>query len=350
MENLRGVGLFCKKIKDLDKKYLLFVVILVFLLIELLVFINTAVGLSAKDSKNLFEYVAKVRDASECLDKIFERSELSLNVLADSITNSYNVKQLQSKDYNFNYIKSIDPMLKSVLTNTPGVAGAWFQLNATLPFSAWAFNWYEYQNNQFLDMNDKFKQTPSQLRRINPNEDPYYFDAIGSKQPVWSGLYKDPDTGEDFLTISTPVYNQNTLIGVAGLDISKEELNQALSNVHLILNDVDLYLLDRKDNVMLAHMANGSTSKRDDKFLDLMKTSKEEPVAYYNNFTRKTAVAIYLSNNYKLVISIENKNIFVGEHSLITVVYVLFVLFLMASIYILVCVTLKQCADKPLEL
>lgn len=346
MVDERGIILVLNQFKSLDKRYLFLVVILAFLLVELFVFINDSVNLSNLDAKNLFEYVVKVRSSSECLDKIFEQAELSLNVLADSMTNSYDVNNFRDKGYNFRFIKSIDPVLKSVLTNSPGASGTWFQLNSDLPFSAWAFNWYEFKGNQFIDMNEEFKQTPSMLRKINPEQDPYYFDAINSKGPIWSDLYKDPDTGEEFLTVSAPVHKGNTLIGVVGLDISKDNLNQALSNIHLILSDVDLYLLDNHDNLILSQMKNGSSSNKNDKFLKLMKTSKGEPVDYYNNFTRRTAVEIELSNHYKLVISIENKKIFIGEDSLVKTVYILFMLFVFASVYILACVLIKKCAER----
>lgn len=286
------------------------------------------------DALNLFEYVVQIRSSSECLDQIFERAEVNLNVLTGSIVNSYNVSKLHDKDYNFSYVKNIDPVLKSVLTNSPSVMGAWFQLNSDLPFSAWAFNWYEFKDNQFVDMNEKFKQMPSLLRQINPKEDPYYFDALGSDGPVWGNLYKDADTGEEFLTVSAPIYKDNALIGVAGLDVSKENLNKALSNIHLIMNNVDLYILDGNNNLILSQMSNGLPASGDISFLEKVKSNKEAPVEYYSNLAKRTAVSIILSNDYKLVVSIKNKEIFVGENALEITVYVLFILFVLTLIFI----------------
>lgn len=330
----RGIKLL-NKLKALNVKYLLIGIILLFFLGELFLFINNSVRLTNNDSVSLFDYVVKIRSASECLDKIFERAEVNLNVLTGSIVNSYNINKLNDKGYNFNYIKNIDPLIKSVLTNSPSVAGAWFQLNSDLPFSAWAFNWYEFKDNQFIDMNEKFQQMPSLLRQINPKEDPYYFNALESNGPVWSNLYKDADTGEEFLTVSAPVYKGNSLIGVAGLDVSKQNLNNALSNIHLIMSNVDLYILDENSNLILSQMTNGLPASDDISFLKKVKINKETPVVYYSNLTKRTAVSIILSNNYKLVVSVKNKDIFVGENALEITTYVLFILFVLTLAFIL---------------
>lgn len=299
----------------------------------LLIFIVNTAKLSDNDANNLFEYVVQVRSASEFLDKIFERAEVNLDVMVDSIAASYDINKFKDKSYNLNFVKSTDPLVKSVLNNTPSVTGAWFQLNSDFPFAVQVFNWYEFKDNQFINLNQQLQGTPSMGRKINPQDDPYYFNAIDNNGPVWSN-YKDADTNEPLLTVSAPVYNSNTLIGVAGVDISIDNLNQALNNIHLILNNTDLYLLDDKNTLMLSQMANGLPSSGDEKFLEKVKINKDTPVGYYKDLTKRTAVSITLSNNYKLVITVEDAAVFVGENSLIIIAYVLFLLFVLALVFI----------------
>lgn len=307
--------------------------IVLLLLGALLLFIVNTVKLSDNDANNLFEYVVQVRSASEFLDKIFERAETNMDVMVDSISGSYDISRLQDKNYNLHFVKSTDPIVRSVLNNTPGITGAWFQLNSDFPFAVQVFNWYEFKDNQFVNINQQLQGTPSMGRKINPQDDPYYFNAIDNNGPVWSN-YKDADTNEPLLTVSAPVYNSNTLIGVAGVDISIDNLNQALSNIHLILNNTDLYLLDDKNNLMLSQMANGLPSNGDEKFLEKVKINKNVPVGYYKDLAKRTAISITLSNNYKLVITVEDAAVFVGENSLVITAYVLLSLFVLALVFI----------------
>lgn len=330
----KGIKLFLNKIKSLNIKYLLIGIVLLFLLVELLLFINNSVSLSNSDVKNLFEYVVQIRSSSECLDKIFERAEVNVKVMTDSISGSYDVSKLQDKNYNLHFVKDTDSLVKSVLNNTPSITGAWFQLNSDFPFSVQVFNWYEFKDNQFINLNQQLQGTPSMDRKLNPQDDPYYFNAIDNNGLVWSN-YKDADTGEPLLTVSAPVYNVNTLIGVAGVDISIDNLNQALSNIHLILNNVDLYLLDEHYNLILSQMANGSPSSGDEKLLEKIKINKDVPVDYYKDSAKRTAISITLTNDYKLIVSVEDAAVFAGENSLITIAYVLFSLFILALVFIL---------------
>lgn len=317
-------------------KYILYVLIIL-LLVALLCFINASVKIASDTNKNTFSYIVKVRDTVEEVDKIFERAEVNVNVLADSISNSYDTSRQQDKNYNMAYIKSIDGLVKSVLVNSPGVDGDWFQLNADLPFSVTAYNWYQFKEDQFINVKDQLADTTSMNRKITPEDDPYYFDALNGKRAVWSDVYKDADTKVSMMTISAPAYKDASLVGVVGIDISTSNLQDAMKNMQLVLGNSELFLLDKNNHLILSQLSSDSNVHNTNyEFFKLFKNDIDGQVDYYDNLTKKTAIMMVLSNKYKIVISFKDSILFGGFNRLFATVYSIFALLIILIIITLI--------------
>lgn len=64
--------------------------ILVFLLLlALLSFVINSLQIASETNRNNFEYIIKIRDIDEEVDKLMERAAANVNVLADVISNSW---------------------------------------------------------------------------------------------------------------------------------------------------------------------------------------------------------------------------------------------------------------------
>lgn len=315
--------------------HIFLVTIISTILICSMFFIISSINIMSRETKNIFDYTVKVRDSVEEIDKIFERAEVNVNVLSDSISNSYDSSRQQDKKYNMEYIKDIDGLIKSVLSNSPGIDGSWFQMNANLPFSAHTYNWYEFRDNQFINIRDQLEGNPSTMdRRITPDDDPYYFGAINEERSTWSDLYVDADTKIQMMTLSSPIYKGGTLVGVVGLDISVDNLQQVLKNMQLVLSNSELFLIDKKNNVILYQLFNDAQStKKDYPFLNLFKGNQDEAVEYYDNFTKKVAIQLTLSNKYKLIITFEDGSLLGSLNRISVIIWALFSLLVLSLIY-----------------
>lgn len=317
-------------IQTLKTKYLMLsVMVLVFIFLTvLLIVIITSVNTNYKSDQGIFSYTVKTRDAFEELDMVFERAEVNVNLMRDSIAYSYDTNKQKSKTYNMQYVRSIDGLIKSVLSNSPGVDGAWFQLNSDLPFAVNAYNWYEFKDNQFVNLRDYFTMdTSSSDREVNPEEDPYYFEAIVNHKTTWSNVYKDADTNSEMLTVSTPIYNNSVLIGVGGIDISMDNLKKILEKMQEIMGKSDIYLVDKKDNVILTQLISDlDSSKNEYAYLHLFEDKNQGPIEYLDGFTKKTAIRLLLSNDYKIVIVFNNRTLFSGTNNLINLIWALYLL------------------------
>lgn len=326
-----------KNIKNINYKKFLLPIITLILLFGLALFIIGSINTASETSKDVFAYIVKVRDSVEEVDRIFESAETNVNVLADSISNSYDSSKQQDEKYNFQYIKSIDGLVKSVSGHSPGIDGSWFQLNADLPFSVHAYNWYQFKDDQFINVKDQFGGTPSMDRKITPDDDPYYFDAVSNQKPTWSDVYVDPDTKEAMMTISAPIYKDGKLVGVVGIDISMDTLQQVLKNTQVILYNSDLFLLDKQNKVIISQLIdNSNPTEANYKFLDLFKGKVNESVEYYDKFTKKAAVLMILSNKCKLVITFTDKILFTSLNTIFRIIYGLLILLFISIVVALI--------------
>lgn len=328
-----GIKVLFKNLKNISNKDLLWTGLVLIFLIGFFCFISISINGMSRSNQNIFAYTVQVRDTVEQLDKIFERAEVNVNVMVDSISNSYDASRQQDRAYNIHFIDGINGLIKSVLSNSPSVDGSWFQINADLPFSAQAYNWYEFKEDQFIDVKSQFAGTLSMDRKITPEDDPYYFNAIATQKPVWSDIYKDADTKEAMITISTPIYKEGTLVGVVGIDISIKNLQQILEYMQAALGKSELYLLDKKNKVILSQTTSNPYAPKDYcPSLDLFNENKEGPVEYYDHLVKKTAIKLTLSNDYNIIIAIENKVLFTETHQIIPIIYILFALLIISTV------------------
>lgn len=322
--------------KYITNKYFLIISSILVVFIAIGVFWATSLNFVKNSDRNIFAYTIKVKDAYEKIDKILERAELNVYLMSDSIANSYDETKQNDEKYNMNFIQEIDSLVKSVLINSPGVSGSWFQINADLPFSARAFNWYEFSGNQFQDMSDELESTAAD-RKITPEDDPYYFDAIDRKGPVWSDIYEDADTKEGMLTISSSIYKKNVLVGVVGIDLLVKDLQTILEDMQSDLEYSEFFLLDKNGKLIVAQsFSNLGIVREPYGFSNLFKGKADEPVEYKDNFKTKTAIMISLSNGYKLVIATENKKLFSDTARIFNVSFVLISLIVLLIIAIFV--------------
>ncbi len=89
-----------------------------------------------------------------------------------------------------------------------------------------------------------------QREQYDPQKRPWYTNALKQNNKGWSAVYQDFKTSRPQLTFSEPIYDENqTLLGVAGVDFSLEQISVFLKS---IVNQElpSLLLLDRKGQIV----------------------------------------------------------------------------------------------------
>lgn len=307
------------------------------LLVGLLFLVMNSLQIVTQTNKNNFLYTIKIRNTVEEIDKIVERAEVNLNVITDIIIETYDVHKLYNQEYNIEYSRKIERLMRATLINSPGVDGAWYQLNANMPFANKVFAWYEIHNGKIINLKDKLEKMDLSERTLTPEEDPYYFEAVKNKKLAWSDVYTDADTKLSLVTLSQPIYKNGTLIGVVGIDISIKNLQLALKNMQKQFEGSEIYLLDKNNKLILSQLQNNEKISKDQLgFIDLFKnknTHKEAMVEFNENLMHKTAIILALSNKYNVVITFPNSIVFNGFDRLFKTIY--FILFSLSVVALL---------------
>ncbi len=316
--------MFLEKFKKIKYINVALPVFLCLLILGLFLFVKDSLKIVSETNKNNFEYTVKIRASISKIDKIIENSEVSLNIISDIIQRSYDINKLYDRNYNYEYIKQNDVLTRSALKNSPGINGIWFQLNADVPFSTDIYNWHGIREGKIVNLR-KFFEKENNDRKINPEEDSYYFEAINAKKIIWSDLYTDPDIKTQMITIAKPIYKKNKLIGVIGIDISVFDFEQALKNMQTSFEDSEAFLLDNSDKIILSSGAKKNLKQF--AFLKLNKyqsVNKESMIEYLDEGVDKTAIIIPLSNKYKVIITFPHMAVFKGFDRLFKTVYFIF--------------------------
>lgn len=313
-------------------------ILIILLVLALLKFVINSVAIVSQTNKDNFEYTIKIKNAIEEVDKIVERSGANLDTLVYTISQTYDIDKLHDIKYNEDYIKKIDILIKSALVNLTGVNGCWFQLNVDIPFSNKIYSWYGYENNKLV----RFKQFST--RKLTPQNDSYYFEAVKNKKTIWSEIYNDKDNGIEMLSICSPIYKNGKLIGVVGIDISKDNLHQALRNIQRKFSNSEVFLLDSHGKVIIYQLKPNDNTKLNDRFLVSLfekitiypKGTSAKLVEYTDQGTYKTAIMLQLSNKYNIVVAFPKSEVFKGFKRLFTAIYFVFVIMTVLALIALI--------------
>ncbi len=326
------------KLKDLVKKYLAEIIISALVMLSILAFLIINVDVAHKSDVKIFSYSVMVRNTVEEMDKVFERAEVNLNVLSDSIANSYNSSRRHDKTYNMHFVSDLDSFIKSVLMNSPGVDGSWFQLNADLPYSAQAYSWYELRDSQFIDKKAEYDADfHNEERKITPQDDPYYFEAINSSGALWTEVYADADTKQKMVSVVSPVYKDGVLVGVVGLDVSLAKLEQILGFIRLELPKSEVYLVDNHKCILASEDDDGKpVNNPEKKIKKALQMPNDGTIEYMEGLEGRCAIVLTISNGYKVIITAPNKVLFEGSNDLIRVLFLMYVLFAAATVFALI--------------
>ena len=79
------------------------------------------------------------------------------------------------------------------------------------------------------------QEPPTLWKNQNPNNAPWYWQAVKAQKPVWSPIYNWADMQDEMsISASAPVYDrQKKLLGVVGIDLGLSQLSQFLQSPQL---------------------------------------------------------------------------------------------------------------------
>lgn len=207
-------------------------------------------------------FALNVDTVAEKIYTQFYETEKSVQLMSKLIANASSInsqKDMQklgsSKATEYARVRDF---VKITLSNVESATGAYFYFDQKY---AEAFDgaWYMKNDNGSIVMSKEDSL-------IVDNEDnAWYFAPIKNKKPVWSEPYVDIDTGIPMITYSMPVYKNDFLLGLSGIDIALGDLTEVLDSVKLY-KDTHTFLVGYNYDIIA-----GGRYKLGEKLLELKK-------------------------------------------------------------------------------
>ncbi|MDD3014323.1 MAG: response regulator [Candidatus Gastranaerophilales bacterium] len=275
--------------------------------------------------------IANSKNISEEIFNDIKQVEKSVNLMgsfvldATAIQTQKDLEKLKNLAYLESQYSNIRIYPKELGKNTKWCMSTYFYYNHDYAG--------DYDGAWFVDKGKGFNRIILNST-IEQEDSPWYFLPVAAKKGLWSEPYKDPDLKKDMITYSVPVYRNQMLIGVAGMDITLDELNKILKSIK-IYKTTDAFIVDSNYNFIagdLFEVGSNLLKERNGfyKFLKVSSDKKEGFVEYKDNGTQKIISYITLPNGFILIIRVPISEI-LAEMNNMTYLMIFAIIFIIFS-------------------
>lgn len=241
------------------------------------------------------------------IDTIFMNIENTVEVLSNTLMSDLEVPNIKTGEaYVELYKHKGDEIIKKICETTKGTMGVYMVLNPELTGKTHGV-WYADIKG---DGNFK-KQSVTEIKDYSPEDEEHvgwYYKPIKAEKGIWLDPYFNKNINVNMISYVKPVYKDNMLIGVVGIDINFDMLKKPIEKVKIyetgyasLLNYKYDFLvhptLSTKDNL-------ASIEKGELNFIKEEMDKKNSGVLHYKFNSEKKLIAYKrISNGYILNIS-----------------------------------------------
>lgn len=288
-------------------------------------------------------------DSSQIMNLLCEQKASEINLMLKEIASSVDmdysyVSRRLSQDrsmwndteYMEDYMQHVHDELDNTARNTSAAVSIYMRLNPDI---------FRTTQGVFLVKNaiGKFtERAPTDIQAYDPTDREHvgwYYETIEQGQAIWMEPYYNQNTRVYMTSYVIPIYRDDTLIGVIGMDISMEKLQDSVKNLSAYDTGYAFLVSDDGDLVYHKDYENGITVDQFDDNLtqvhDILDTERIEGKIYSYTWKGASKRLVYkkLTNNMYLVLCAPASEIDVSRNSLaMQCLVILFVVLLIASI------------------
>jgi methyl-accepting chemotaxis protein len=185
-----------------------------------------AIRIEAKDK---LKYIAL--SEANAFSKTLTETEISVENLGALATAGIDFSKVyNNSDYMNHYQESIDETVKQIGENTKGAMGVYVYFNPDLTGGVYGA-WY----SKTKDSSKFEKHNLGNIEEFTPdNEDmAFYYIPQKNRRATWMDPYLDKDLQVKVISYVKPVYVNDTLVAVVGLDINFNKFTNELKNIKI---------------------------------------------------------------------------------------------------------------------
>jgi methyl-accepting chemotaxis protein len=281
--------------------------------------VNSIVGNNIMEKEGVDKLLLTAQSKTNEFDKTIINVQSSVEDLATPLYSGLDLEKLKTDpNYIVNYSNNMQAIVKRFGETTEGAMGSYFYFAPELTGGVYGA-WYSKTKT-----NGNFEAQPlGTLNQFTPtNKDMnWYYKPIQAHKGVWLDPYLDPDLKITMISYVIPMYKDNILVGVVGMDIDFSYLKKTLSETK-VYDTGYASLFNEKYNVLvnptlkqgdnLSKIDNGSL-----KFItENISKNSSNVVKYKYNGENKILSYAHLSNGDILAINVPEKEVLKEQNRL----------------------------------
>lgn len=190
------------------------------------------------------------REEGKRIEHIFHSVEQSVKIIAqNSVLNQRMEVVLESEVLRETLLDRLKPILLASANSTTGAVAVYVHFNPEIaPSDSGLFFSKAHIEETFgtQTVTDLAKLTPEQKERAD-----WYYKAVEAGKPVWLDPYYNGKTSKKVVSYVVPIYQEELLVGIAGMDIRFSDITDEIGNVTVY--DSGIACLLNEENEILYH-------------------------------------------------------------------------------------------------
>ncbi len=191
-------------------------------------------------------------ESARGLDESFVRIEQSVETLAKYAQNSLeSLERLSAdKEYRTTYVQELKDLALMLADETTGAVSVYIRFNPDLTTPLDGVFWVQQgAEREFLEfpMTDLSAFDPDDFQHVG-----WYYVPVRAGHAIWVEPYMNEEMGVYVTSYVVPIYREDTLIGVVGMDIDFQYIVQMVDEIHVYETGHAL-LTDDEFGVMYSH-------------------------------------------------------------------------------------------------
>ncbi|MFZ5968071.1 MAG: methyl-accepting chemotaxis protein [Bacillota bacterium] len=259
-------------------------------------------------------------------NQVMSDIEHTVNGLSTTILSEFDLQEMkQDASYMQNYQDRIDLRLKYLAETTEGTMEIYLSFNPELTGDVYGGAYVDTSGNKKFE-----KLSLESIEEFNPNNPDmeWYYKAVQEKKAVWMDPYYYEEFKVDVISYVKPIYIDNILIGVAGIDVNFEHVKNEVNSIKAY--DTGYAALLSSDYDFLSHPAltrQDNLKTMEDGTLNFMAEHMEQSDSGVLEYSYKGAEKILgyarLSNGYILLTNAPLSEIFQKQKEMVNFMLIL---------------------------
>lgn len=247
------------------------------------------------------------RENSDVMNGRFSEVESLVNVLADYyIEELDSPNALQDEEYLETYTEKTGRIADSIIQNNPSVVSTYYRFNPDLADPKAGF--YISRNNRYGIASYQEPTDLSQYERTDDRNVGWFYTPAEAGEALWLDPYVNPLSGIYTISYTKPLYSNDILIGVLGIDLDYGAICQEIDNISLYDTG---YAITIDDDGNIFHTGDHNPLIPDDTIDDII-NGRDDYV--YSSFVQKQQMFITtshkLNNGQYLVLIVPENEIY----------------------------------------